>query len=124
MSGSVAQQRRANVIQMRMVFGFLLAVLAWDALDWAADASPLLVSASYIILGFVCAAAFPSRPWVGILIGVAAAVVFEMLQSLVPYRSLRLTEMAIKWLCIFAGVGCELAVVFVWRHLGNSRPSE
>ena len=124
MSESVSQQRRANVIQMRMVFGFLIAVLAWDALDWGIDPSPLFVSASYILLGFVSAAAFPSRPWVGILIGVTAAVVFEMLQSLVPDRSVRLIEMVAKWLCIFAGVGCELMLVLAWRWLDSRRRPE
>jgi hypothetical protein len=116
MNERALQERRSNVIQMRMIFGFLIAVLAWDALDWGIEPAPLFVSASYILLGFVCAAAFPSRPWLGMLIGVTAAVAFEMLQSIVPERSVHLLDMVAKWLCVFAGIGCELAVAFAWRR--------
>lgn len=122
MNDGTSEDRKSDVIQIRMVFGFLIAVLAWDALDWGLAPAPIFVSASYVLLGFVCAAAFPARPWVGILIGVTAAIVFEMLQSIVPERSVRLIEIVVKWLCVFAGVGCELILAFVWRHVGKGKP--
>lgn len=103
----------STVFSLRIVAVVLIVTLAWDALDPGAGPSPLFVLASYFLLGFVCAAAFPGQVWLGVTIAVAAALTFEILQSLVPFRDVREIELIGKWLSVSAGVILELVLVFV-----------
>lgn len=103
----------AIVHSLRIVAVILIVTLAWDALDPWALPSPIFVLASYFLLGFVCAAAFPGQVWLGIAIAIAAALLFEVLQSLVPYRDVREMELIGKWLAVSGGVMLELVLVFV-----------
>lgn len=90
-----------------LVFG-----LAWDALDPALRPPHGFVLASYVLLGFVCAAAFSERVWIGILLAMMAAVGLEMLQSVVPSRDVRLLDLFAKWGCVMGG--SVLALVIAW----------
>lgn len=111
--------RSATVHSLRIVAVILIVTLAWDALDPWALPSPLFVLASYFLLGFVCAAAFPGQVWLGITIAIAAAILFEVLQSLVPYRDVREVELIGKWLAVSGGVILELVLVFVREVRGR-----
>lgn len=105
--------KSSTVFSLRIVAVVLIVTLAWDALDPGAGPSPFFVLASYFLLGFVCAAAFPGQVWLGVAIAVAAALTFEILQSLVPFRDVREIELIGKWLSVSAGVILELVLVFV-----------
>lgn len=111
----------ATIHSLRIVAIILIVTLAWDALDPWAGPSPFFVLASYFLLGFVCAAAFPGQVWLGIAIAVAAALTFEMLQFLVPIRDVRGMELIGKWLSVSAGVILELVLVFMRDVRGRGR---
>ncbi|MFK4810215.1 hypothetical protein ACI3KW_08385 [Devosia sp. ZW T5_3] len=100
-----------TVYSLRIVAAILIVTLAWDALDPWASPSPFFVLASYFLLGFVCAAAFPGQVWFGIAVAVAAAIGFEVLQFLVPLRDVRGIELIGKWLSASGGVILELILV-------------
>ena len=99
----------------RVATVLLIFALGWDALDPALRPPHIFVLASYFLLGFVCTAAFPQRAWIGILVAIAAAIGFELLQSLVPLRDLRGIELFGKWASALAGVLLELGLAF-FRH--------
>lgn len=99
----------------------LIFALGWDALDPALRPPHAFVLASYVLLGFVCTAAFSLRTWIGILVAMGAAVGLELLQSLVPLRDVRGIELLAKWACVLVGVVLELSVTFLRQMLGRSR---
>lgn len=110
----------AHSTAWRVATVLLIFALAWDALDPAIRPPHAFVLASYILLGFVCTAAFSQRTWIGILVAMGAAVGLELLQSLVPLRDLRGIELLVKWVCVLTGVVLELIFAFVRQIIGRA----
>nr|MBF0683921.1 hypothetical protein [Pseudomonas sp.] len=104
----------------RIATVLLIFALAWDALDPALKPLPIFVLASYFLLGFVCTAAFPRRAWIGVLVALAAAVGFELLQSLVPLRDVRAGELFAKWGSSILGALLEISLA-VFRQSRNRK---
>ena len=102
----------------RLATVLLVLGLAWDALDPALRPPHGFVLASYVLLGFVCTAAFSERIWIGILAAMVAAVGLEMLQSVVPWRDVRLIDLFAKWGCVMGGG--VLALVIAWAKRPSS----
>ena len=88
-------------------------MLAWSALDPVLLPNPNYVLMAYFLLGFLSAAAFPDRAWLGILGAVVGALVIELLQSLVPMRDVRIEELLVKWLIAIGGGLVELLLGFL-----------
>ena len=102
-----------SVWLLRIVVACLIVALAWEALDPNLDPAPLLVIASYFVLGFGSTLSFPRSTWIGVLIAVLVAIGFEVLQVLVPVRDAKWIEVIAKWLSASAGVVVALIVAYV-----------
>ena len=98
---------------LRIVVACLIAALAWEALDPSLDPAPLLVIASYFVLGFGSTLSFPRSTWIGVLIAILVAIGFEVLQVLVPIRDAKWIEVIAKWLSASAGVVVALIVAYL-----------
>ena len=118
---SASTSPSATVWYLRAATVVLVAALAWDALDTALLPHPVFVLATYFFLGFVSAAAFPRRVWVGIFVAIIAALSIELLQSLVPFRDVRTVELIAKWLSTTAGIVIQLALVFLGQRTQRPR---